>query len=265
MNQRFALTAAAFEASLTVVAIALGWLVGQPPLQTFEFNLPDAAIGLLATAPLLVVFWGCLKAPLEPLRRIAAIMDETVVPLFQDCDPMQLAIVSLLAGVGEEMLFRGVIQPSVAQQIGGPWSVWLGLLVAAVLFGLLHLITPTYAILAALIGGYLGWLWIFFGNLLVPIVAHAAYDFVAMLYLVKLRGSTPPIVAGTVPVPQPGSPDRPPPLRSRENRSDVVTISQLRHAERACCDFRGQALIILGPMRIGGVLEDRLAKTRGLG
>ncbi len=190
MPERFALTAAAFEASLTVVAIVLGWLLGCPPLRTFRFDFHDAMFGLLATVPPLAVFWSCLKLPLDPLQRIAAIMDETLLPLFRECGVMQLAIIAALAGVGEEMLFRGVVQAAVADQIGSPHGVWLGLLVAAILFGLLHLITPTYAILAGLIGAYLGWLWLFYDNLLVPIVAHAAYDFVALVYLVKIRGAT---------------------------------------------------------------------------
>ena len=42
--------------------------------------------------------------------------------------------------------------------------------------------------LAGLIGLYLGWLWLAVGNLLVPIVVHALYDFVALMYLVKVRG-----------------------------------------------------------------------------
>jgi len=61
-------------------------------------------------------------------------------------------------------------------------------LIASVLFGLFHPITPTYAALAAAIGLYLGWLWLACGNLLTPIVTHALYDFLALAYLVKLRG-----------------------------------------------------------------------------
>ena len=110
-----------------------------------------------------------------------------LVPLFRDCRLAELAIIATLAGIGEEMLFRGVIQAAAAQEIGGQRGVWLGLLLASVLFGLLHPITPTYAILAGLIGLYLGGLWLASGNLLTPVVAHGAYDFLALVYLVKVR------------------------------------------------------------------------------
>jgi membrane protease YdiL (CAAX protease family) len=54
----------------------------------------------------------------------------------------------------------------------------------------LHALTPTYALLAVLAGAYLGGVWLLSGNLLVVIVAHGIYDFVALLYLLRL---TPPM------------------------------------------------------------------------
>ena len=80
-----------------------------------------------------------------------------------------------------------LIQEAAAGWVGGSWGVWVGLAVASVLFGLAHAITVSYVLLAALMGLYLGWLWIATGNLLVPIMAHAGYDFLALVYLVKIR------------------------------------------------------------------------------
>ncbi len=186
-TKHFALAAAIFEGSLVAVAIALGWLLGQPPLKTFHMGLYHAALGVAATLPPLALFGLCLKCPLRPFETISRILDEMVVPLFRDCRFTELAIIAALAGIGEEMLFRGVIQAAVAQQIGGPQGVWAGLVVAALLFGLLHPVTPTYAVLAGSIGLYLGWLWLACGNLLVPIIAHGLYDFLALLYLVRAK------------------------------------------------------------------------------
>lgn len=186
--KHFPLVAAAFEGGLLVVAVALGWLLGTPPLRTFRFDLYAVALGVAATLPPLGLFWLCLKCPWPPMRRIARILDETIVPWFGDCRIVELAIIAALAGIGEEALFRGVIQAVVAQEIGGQPGVWLGLLTAAVLFGLLHPITPTYALSAALIGLYLGGLWLVCGNLLAPIITHGLYDFLALLYLVRGGG-----------------------------------------------------------------------------
>jgi uncharacterized protein len=185
VSDTFFLTAAAFEGSLILVALGLGWLVGQRPLSTLHFDLSSAGLGVAATLPPLVLFWLCLRLPLRPLQRITRILDEIFVPLFRQCGPVQLFVIAALAGTGEEMLFRGVVQAAAAQQIGGTAGVVLGLLIAAVLFGLLHPITPTYGLLAGLIGLYLGWVWLASGNLLTPIIAHGLYDFVALVYLVR--------------------------------------------------------------------------------
>ncbi len=67
-------------------------------------------------------------------------------------------------------------------------GAWTGLAVASVVFGLLHAVTPTYAVLAALIGVYLGGLWQVTGNILTPIVTHALYDFLLLVYLLAGPG-----------------------------------------------------------------------------
>ena len=57
----------------------------------------------------------------------------------------------------------------------------------AILFGLLHAVNVAYAVLATLMGMYLGWLWMTTGNLAVPIVAHAVYDFLRVVYILHGR------------------------------------------------------------------------------
>jgi membrane protease YdiL (CAAX protease family) len=162
-----------------------------PPLGTFHLDGRQAALGLAASLPLLLLFGLCLKCPWPPLRKIAGILDETIVPLFRHCRIEHLAIVALLAGLGEETLFRGLVQAGIQEAVGASRSPWIALLAAACLFGLLHSITPTYVVLAGLVGLYLGWLWLATGNLLVPITTHAAYDFFALLYLVKAKRIAP--------------------------------------------------------------------------
>ena len=108
-----------------------------------------------------------------------------------------MAVISILAGLGEEMLFRGVLQATLAEAAaksldGGPLAGqigdWLAAVVVAAFFGLMHAVNRSYALLAGLIGLYLGGLWIWTGNLAVPITAHALYDFLALVYVVKIRG-----------------------------------------------------------------------------
>ena len=190
----FVAMAVLVEGGLGMVAIGLGWLLGHPPLGLVQWSAADCAAALPATVPLLVVFWLCLRLPLRPFRELLRIVEELLVPLFRHARVIDLAVISALAGFGEELLFRGLIQEGAGQWIGGPWGGWIGWVLAAALFGAAHWITTTYAVLATLIGLYLGWLWTVTGNLLVPILAHALYDFAALVYLTRLHraGSSEP-------------------------------------------------------------------------
>ena len=185
--ENFALWATLFEASMAAAAVGIGWLFAFRPAATFRLDAVDAGLGLAATVPALAFFGLCLKCPWGPLVRLRQLVDRRLVPLFRPCTICELAAISIVAGVGEEMLFRGLLQGGLAEWIGGPAGLWVGLAVGSLVFGLAHAITPTYAIVTALIGFYLGWLWIATGNLLAPIMTHAVYDFIALVYLAKLR------------------------------------------------------------------------------
>jgi len=188
-HDSIAVIAALFEGGLAVAAVALGWLLGYWPLESFRWDWADAGVGVLATLPPLLVLYLCLKWPIGPLVRILSVLDETVAPMFQRLNLAELAMISLLAGLGEEMLFRGVIQIAVAEWLGGTSGFYIGLAAASLLFGIAHAITPGYAVYATAIGVYLGWIWAANGNLLVPIVAHAVYDFLALVYIIRWRAA----------------------------------------------------------------------------
>lgn len=181
------LFAVVFEGGLGLVAVGLGWLLNDPPAQRIDWTLRGVGLGFAATVPLALSVWLCMKCPWRPFLRLLEVLDDTVVPLFKECETWKLAGIALFAGFGEEMLFRGVLQGALARPFQPDAGPVIGLLAASLLFGLLHWLTPTYAILAAVIGLYLGGLWMVTGNLLVPAVVHAVYDFWALMYLVRLR------------------------------------------------------------------------------
>jgi membrane protease YdiL (CAAX protease family) len=171
------------EGGLAALALLLGWLSGSWPLDRLRWSVGDALVGVAVGLPMVAGFFLCVYWPVGPLKRIKELSDEVIVPLFAPCPWTDLALFSLLAGVGEELLFRGYLQEAVARR----WGDGTGIVVAAVLFGLLHPITPTYAVLAGLMGAYLGAVLVAHGNLLVPVVAHGGYDFVALVFLVRYR------------------------------------------------------------------------------
>jgi membrane protease YdiL (CAAX protease family) len=175
--------AVGFESGLLLVAVLLGWLLRVHPLAQIEANWSSLLIGIAATAPLLVGAWWSSETRWRPVARLRAEVERTVVPLFAQCSMFDFLIISLLAGLGEEALFRGVIQTALA----GSVHPLVALVVSSIAFGLAHLVTPAYALLAGLIGLYLGLLHLVSQNLFIPIFVHALYDFVALTYILETR------------------------------------------------------------------------------
>ncbi len=133
--------------------IVIGTFGAMLPLVLFMLLLSEKAEGL----PLL----GSLRSII--INDIKAIFSEAKLP--------DLCIISVFAGLAEELLFRGVIQ------------VKLGIIGASIIFGLLHFITPAYFIIATLMGFYLGFLFQYCDSLLIPIQIHFIYDLGALIYL----------------------------------------------------------------------------------
>src|SRR5437667_12673260 len=112
------LLAVGFEGGLLLLALILGWLLSQPPLAQTHWNARDFGWGLVATLPLLLGLSICLRWPLGPLRRIKRFSEQFIRPLFRTCTIYDLALISLIAGFGEEALFRGVVQGVIDRWLG---------------------------------------------------------------------------------------------------------------------------------------------------
>lgn len=104
-------------------------------------------------------------------RSIRKIVTNDIKAIFLNAELIDIIIIALIAGIAEEMLFRGVLQ------------VRFGIVTASIVFGLLHYISPAYVIIAALMGLYMGAFYYFSNSLLVPIQIHFLYDLAALIYL----------------------------------------------------------------------------------
>src|SRR5438874_729794 len=135
------LLAVLVEGGLVVLAWGLGWLLGQAPLAHFSWDLHAALAGVVAALPLLVLFVVMMRWPVGPLARVKRFSEEVIRPLLGPCSVPDLLGISVLAGLGEEMLFRAVLQDAFAD-----WFYphrWAAVALASVLFGLLHAVTFT--------------------------------------------------------------------------------------------------------------------------
>jgi membrane protease YdiL (CAAX protease family) len=169
---------------LPIVMLGEGIMLAVACLWAFLAGLP-----LPLGRPLTGVLWGTVAAavlgavnlrllharanrwPGDSLRHVCRVI---VRPLFEHVTGWQIALVSVLAGVAEELLFRGVLQPMI------------GLPAASVIFGAVHIGGRGfigYGVWAACIGALFGWLMVGTGGLLAPIVAHGVYDALALAYV----------------------------------------------------------------------------------
>jgi uncharacterized protein len=153
----------------------------------FSYLQPTAASliwGLVATVPLLLGLAWILSSQWPPARRLVGLVVEQLGPLLAGQSLLGLAAVALVAGLSEEVLFRGVIQPGLSRWL----PVEAALMVTSILFGLVHFASRSYALFAMIMGLYLGTLFQLAGNLFAPIVAHAGYDLVALLWVARRHG-----------------------------------------------------------------------------
>jgi uncharacterized protein len=181
--ERFFKSACLFEASLIVIAVGLGWLAGVNPFANFHYSQAAFFYGILGTAPLFLLFMFLQQLSNDSVVSIRRMLLDTLAPGLQHCNWADLFVLAAIAGVSEEVLFRGVLQP----WFESAWGATAGLIGSNLIFGLVHAITPLYTVLAALVGIYLGLALDYGGerNLWVPVIIHGLYDFLAFLVIMK--------------------------------------------------------------------------------
>ncbi len=184
--------AIAVEGGLVLLAFGLGWIAGIAPFESFAWRSSAVLWGLLGAIPVFLLFLVSRRIPVRPLEEISRFLAEILGPPLAACRWYELLLIAGLAGLGEEVLFRGTLQPWMESW---GWGIVGALIASNVIFGLAHLITPLYAVWAGLIGVYLGLLLDASGerNLLIPVITHAVFDYWAFLVVIaSVRHEQPP-------------------------------------------------------------------------
>lgn len=154
------------------------WLRGEPGLWVHgpgQVGLVGAAacgvgLGLLTVAMTRLLLRGSTR-----LRRMGARMGRLLGPL----DTGSIVVLSVCSALGEELFFRGAMQPS-----------W-GLVLTALAFGGVH-IGPDrsflpWTLMAVVLGFALGGLLLLTGNLVAPILAHFTINYFNLHLVDTLR------------------------------------------------------------------------------
>jgi uncharacterized protein len=167
------------------------WLIGTASWLVGTRAGGAAAVGVvgLPVAPLLAWSLGLTAAALVIMlvfRQIAAATGSRESRLLRALLPRTreerglFALLSVAAGLGEELAYRGYAIPVLATFLGVPGAAVLSSLVFGILHGYQGLLGT---VRTTLVGGLLAWGFLASGSLWPAIVAHTAIDLVAGLLL----------------------------------------------------------------------------------
>ncbi len=163
---------------LGVGGVILSFVLGTPLMAQFSPDPNAFLIGVIATLPLVIFLWWFSNTTLEHLAAFRRSQIKFFAEIGFSFTPARIALMAIAAGVSEEIVFRGVLQT----WIDGYAPAFIAIIVANLIFAALHMRTILYALIAGLVGVYLGVLFVLTENLLAPIVTHALYDAAALEY-----------------------------------------------------------------------------------
>ena len=163
-----------FEGGVFVIAVVLAGFLKLDLMPDSDNYLKDVFYGTALAIPPFGLFLLSLsrRADRFPLfGSLKKMVIHDIRQFFAQSKVIDLILISLVAGIGEEALFRGVIQQK------------FGLVTASIVFGLAHCISPAYVIVTVIMGLYIGLIYQASQSLLVPVQLHFIYDLAALLYL----------------------------------------------------------------------------------
>ena len=169
-----------FQGGIGVIGLIAILLFGIPVLLVGPGLWPSILIGALGAT----LTYGALLV----LTRVPGLFPENLERQMQGLydfassySPAVLILLSLLAGVGDELLFRGAIQGWLMAKTDPVTAV----IAASVLFGLVHYVSFTYFLVATGLGFILGAAYLLSESLALVMIWHALYDMIALFCLLR--------------------------------------------------------------------------------
>lgn len=171
-----------FEGAMAFIAVILGAVFAVDILKHLEWTWIAVGWGVLATLPMFVLLTITANLRWEPFEKINELLLDTLGKHFSEARWWELILIAAMAGICEELLFRGFLMVWLENYLG----MTAALILSSLAFGFAHYVTAMYLILTTSMGLYFGWIFDATGsrNLVVPIIAHGLYDFIAFYVII---------------------------------------------------------------------------------
>lgn len=194
-NQQF-FTAAMFELGIGLLAVFLSSFGGVHPHETMPKITDYARLGVGLAGGfaiglgMVIMVHGLEIFRFRWIQDASEIAEKHLSMLLRGCNTWHLIALSLCAGVGEELLFRGWLQGTLIRELEilGPWGIAFAIFLASLMFGIAHPLSRGYVAVATVLGIILGVATYWSQNIFMAIMGHTVYDAILMMLFVrKLR------------------------------------------------------------------------------
>ncbi|WP_039917415.1 CPBP family intramembrane glutamic endopeptidase [Cellvibrio mixtus] len=170
------------QAAILVLGLAGIWIL--------DVSLPEAkldaivasAFGIILAVVTFAIFLAIYRFGGRFAQMLLADL-QRVWGLFHGYSWGKIIFVAALAGIGEELLFRGFFQTLMSGYLPIGWAI----LITSLVFAALHYLSHAYFICAVLMSIVFGVVYYLSGSLVMVMVWHGVYDLIALAVLVKYR------------------------------------------------------------------------------
>lgn len=185
--------AAMFELSIGLLAVLLASFWGVHPHETMpkitEYSRIGAGLGggFAIGLGMVLLVHGLEIFRFRWIEDASEIAEKHLQVLLRGCSFWHVIALSLSAGVGEELLFRGWLQGTLVRELEvfGTGGIAFAILLASLMFGIVHPLSRGYVAVATVLGVILGVTAYWTQNIFTAIIGHAVYDAILMILFVR--------------------------------------------------------------------------------
>ncbi len=168
-------------ALLVLLGIGLWWVSGRALSDLISVDLRQIGLGLAIGTGLSVVVGIVFYSFPKVSEALVRAQGHNLKFLENRLSIGAIIVISIGAGVGEEVLFRAGVLSLASDYMAMP----LAILLSSLLFALVHLAKPIISAIIFGIGCFFAVVYVQTGSLLAIIIGHALYDVFALWYVQK--------------------------------------------------------------------------------